>query len=231
VKRRTCCCDVTGCTEGDRVGIDDTKHERAAGRLCPALNIPLKPEPGLSGAPRPGRIFVGVCPGHDLVFRGHKTRIGAIMRLPQDIANLLAISIRDVVWYKDRVYDFLKSNQLPPVLLKDTKKLQQEGMPTIKLIHHLFNELDKFGDEGWVTSKRMLTSMYNWKDTYTIEAERKEKAERSLKALRQGCEAYLREIEFKTRQEQEAREKEMHPSADCTWINEGVGSRIVAVVS
>ena len=132
------------------------------------------------------------------------------MHLPQDIANLLAISIRDVVWYKDRVYDFLKTNQLPPVLLKDAKKLQQGGMPTIKLIHHLLNELEKFGDEGWVIAKRMLTSMYNWKDTHSIEAERKEKAERSLRALRRGCEAYLREIEFKTRQEQEAREKEMH---------------------
>ena len=103
------------------------------------------------------------------------------MRLPQNIANLLATSIRDVIWYKDRVYDFLKANQLPLVLLKDAKKLQREGMPTVKLVHHLFDELDKFGDEGWVTAKRMLTSMYNWKDTYTIEADRKEKAEGSLK--------------------------------------------------
>ena len=128
------------------------------------------------------------------------------MRLPQDIANLLATAIRDVIWYKDRVYDFLKANQLPPALLKEAKKLQGEGLPTIKLVHHLIGELDKYGDEGWVTAKRMMTSMYYWKDTYTVEAERKEKAERSLKALRHGCEAYLHEIEFKARQAQEARE-------------------------
>jgi hypothetical protein len=132
------------------------------------------------------------------------------MRIPQDIANLLACSIRDVIWYKDRVYDFLRANQIPPVLLKEARKLQQEGMPTIKLVHHLFDELEKFGDDGWVTSKRMLTSMYNWKDVHTIEVDRRERAERSLRALRQGCEAYLHETEFTARQQQETREKEMH---------------------
>jgi hypothetical protein len=134
------------------------------------------------------------------------------MTLPQDIANLLACAIRDAIWYKDRVYDFLKANQLPPTLLRETRKLQQEGMPTVKVIHYVLGELDKFGDSGWLTTKRILTSMHNWKDVHTIEAERQDKAKRSLAALRRGCETYLHELNSKEREEREAREKDMQES-------------------
>src|SRR5208283_5086827 len=106
------------------------------------------------------------------------------MPLPQDIANLLAIAVRDVIWFKDRVYDFFRSNGVPPVILKDVKRLQQEKVPTIKIVHQVLGELEKFGDTGWVTTKKLLTSMHHWKDLQTIEPDRKPKAEKSLAALR-----------------------------------------------
>ncbi len=31
------------------------------------------------------------------------------MPLPPDISNLLAVAVRDVIWYKDSVYAFLLS--------------------------------------------------------------------------------------------------------------------------
>ena len=111
------------------------------------------------------------------------------MPLPQDIANLLAVAIRDVIWYKDRVYDFLKSNGVPAVTLKEVRKLQKEGEPTIKTGHYVLSELEKFGDAGRVTTKRLLTSMNYWKDLQSVEAERRPKAEKSLAALKQACEA------------------------------------------
>jgi len=132
------------------------------------------------------------------------------MPLPQDIANLLAVAIRDVIWYKDRVYDFLKSNGVPAVTLKEVRKLQKEGEPTIKTGHYVLSELEKFGDAGRVTTKRLLTSMNYWKDLQSVEAERRPKAEKSLAALKQACEASLREQAFQERQEQERREREMH---------------------
>jgi hypothetical protein len=129
--------------------------------------------------------------------------------LPQDIANLLAVAVRDVIWFRDRVYDFFKSNGTPPVILGEVRTLQQEKTPTIKIVHHVLGELEKFGDEGWITTKKFLTSMNYWKDLESIEPDRKPKAEKSLATLRQACEAYLREQAFQERQERERREREM----------------------
>jgi hypothetical protein len=132
------------------------------------------------------------------------------MTLPQDIANLLALAVRDVIWFKPRVYDFLKSNGVPPLILKEVQVQQQEKVPTIKIIHHVPGELEKFGDAGWLISKRLLTSMNYWKDLQSIEPDRKPIAEKSLKALQQACAAYLKEQAFEERKEVERRQNEMH---------------------
>jgi len=35
------------------------------------------------------------------------------MRLPQDIANLLAVAIRDIIWFKNNVLSFLEDCGVP----------------------------------------------------------------------------------------------------------------------
>lgn len=132
------------------------------------------------------------------------------MRLPQDISNLLAVAIRDVIWFKDRVYDYFKSNSVPSLILKEVKAQQSQKIPTIKTVHYVLDELDKFGETGWPVTKKLLTTMHYWKDTQSIEADRKEKALASLTALQKACDAYLREQAFQERQEFERREREMH---------------------
>lgn len=132
------------------------------------------------------------------------------MPLPQDIANLLAVAVRDVIWFKDRVYDFFKSSGVPAVILKEIKRMQQDKVPTIKVVHHVLGELEKFGDVGGMATKKMLTTMRYWKDLQSIEPDRKAKAEASLKALASACDDYLKEQAFQERQERERREREMH---------------------
>lgn len=132
------------------------------------------------------------------------------MRLPQDIANLLAVAIRDVIWFKDRVYDFFKSNDVPALILKEVKAQQKQQVPTIKTVHYVLDELDRFGESGWPITKKLLTSMHYWKDTQSIDSDRLEKARKSLTALQTGCEAYLREQVHKEEQEVQRREREMH---------------------
>jgi Restriction endonuclease len=132
------------------------------------------------------------------------------MRLPLDIANLLAFSIRDIIWYKDQIYEFLSANGVPSVLLKEVKKQQNDKIPTLRIVHHLLSELDKFGDSGWAISKKLLTSMHYWKGIENVELTRRTAAEKSLKALRKGCEAYLGELAVKERQDRETRERQMH---------------------
>lgn len=83
-------------------------------------------------------------------------------------------------------------------------------VPAIKIGHYILGELDKFGDAGWLTTKKLLTSIRYWKDLQSIEPDRKLKAEKSLAALVRACDAYFREQAFQERQEREQREKEMH---------------------
>jgi len=132
------------------------------------------------------------------------------MRLPQDIANLLAVAIRDVIWFKDRVYDFFKTNDVPAVILKEVKAQQKQKVPTIKTVHYVLDELDTFGESGWPIAKKLLTSMHYWKDMQSVDVERLDTAKKSLAALQKGCEAYLREQKQKEQQEREQREREMH---------------------
>lgn len=132
------------------------------------------------------------------------------MRLPQDVANLLATAIRDVIWFKESVYSFLRSNDVPPVILKEVKEQQRQKVPTIKTVHYVLDELNSFGETGWPVTKKILTSMHYWKDVQSIPPERKEAARKSLAALQKGCEEYLREQAHLEKQEFERRERDMH---------------------
>ncbi len=132
------------------------------------------------------------------------------MRLPADMSNLLAVTVRDVIWYRDAVYAFLRDCDLPADVLQLAGRLRDEKMPTIKLIHRVLGELDGLGDPGWLAAKRMLTKMHYWKDVHTIDADRKSQALRSLGELRAACDKYLHQIEKDERNVREEQERRMH---------------------
>jgi hypothetical protein len=131
------------------------------------------------------------------------------MRLPHDIANLLAIAIRDVLWYKDSVFAFCKDCEVPRILLAEVKKQQQAGTPTIKTVHSLLDSLDNYGEEGWVTAKRILTKMNYWKDMHSIPEERRTTAAKSLAALREATKEFQAQQADEERKAQEERERAM----------------------
>jgi hypothetical protein len=123
------------------------------------------------------------------------------MRLPQDIANLLAVAIRDVLWFKDNVRSFLRGCGVDSGLLAE----MPSDSATIKLVHHVLNRLGSLGKAGENPVKQMLTRMYYWKDIHTIPAERKDKALASLKELQKAYKQYLEQQRF-----QEEQERRMH---------------------
>lgn len=131
------------------------------------------------------------------------------MRVPQDIANPLAIAIRDVLWYKPNVLSFFKDCDLPRLILAEVKKQQQSGAPTIKTVHYILDELDGHGDEGWIIAKRILTKMNYWKDMASIASERREQAAASLAAFRAVMKEFEAEQEYRERKEREKREQAM----------------------
>jgi hypothetical protein len=119
------------------------------------------------------------------------------MRIPQDIANLLAIAIRDIIWYKDNVRSFLKECGVDAGLLAEMPRIT----PTLKLVHHVLNRLDSIGAAGEKPVKAMLTRIYYWKDLHSIPAERKDQALASLKELQKAYKIYLDQQKYQQEQE------------------------------
>jgi hypothetical protein len=82
------------------------------------------------------------------------------VRLPQDLANLLAVATRDVLWFKPSVLGFLTACGVESALMKDVKRLQLQSVPTIKILQSLYERLDTFGEAGEPILRKMLTDMY-----------------------------------------------------------------------
>lgn len=123
------------------------------------------------------------------------------MRLPQDIANLLAVAIRDIIWFRRNVCAFLEESGVPRSIIIEVRRLQQDNTPTIKTVQHVLDRLDGKGDEGFSIGQKILTKMFYWNDLHSVPADRKEQAISSLKALREGYERYKAQREYQLQQE------------------------------
>jgi hypothetical protein len=84
--------------------------------------------------------------------------------------------------------------------------MQSENIPTIKIVHHVLDELANKSDEGYAIAKQMVTKMHYWNDFHSIPADRKDTAVASLQALREAVKHFQAQQRF----EQEQREKQMH---------------------
>lgn len=124
--------------------------------------------------------------------------------LPPDIANLLAVAIRDVIWFKDGVRSYLKGCGVPKSILNEVDRIKNE--PTIKIVRFVLEELGERGEQGELAAKNMLTKMYYWNDMHSVAQERRDNAVASLKALRESYKRYYAQIQYQRQQ----KEKEMH---------------------
>src|ERR1700722_4446865 len=141
------------------------------------------------------------------------------MRVPQDIANPLAVAIRDVLWYKANVLSFYKECGLPKTLVTEVQKQQHAGTPTIKTVHYILDDLDAYVDEGWVIAKRILTKMNFWKDMKSIAPERRQQAAESLAAFRSVMKEFQAQQEYLERKEREDRERAMQEEREARGRN------------
>jgi hypothetical protein len=126
------------------------------------------------------------------------------MRLPQDLANLLAVGIRDVIWFKPNVRAFLQECGVPSAIMVEVRK--RESRPTLKTVHFVLDELESRGEEGADAARAMLTKMFYWKDLHTVEPDRKARAQASLQALQAAYRRYQEQQEIQKRQERTMQE-------------------------
>ena len=123
--------------------------------------------------------------------------------------NPFALAVRDVLWFKPNVLAFYKDCLLPKAILAEVQKRQQASEPTIKTVRYVLDELESYGDNGWVIAKSMLTRMYHWKDMRSVASERKQIAAESLAAFRAVMKEFQAEQELLEKKEREERERVM----------------------
>lgn len=129
------------------------------------------------------------------------------MRLPQDIANILAHCIKNLIWYKDNIISFFEECGVPPYVILQIKK--KKDIPTLKLVPMVLEQLYTKGDEGFQIAKTMLTKVYYWKDIHSVPVERKDEAVACLKELQKAYKNYIAQEQYerekRTQQEREGR--------------------------
>lgn len=128
-------------------------------------------------------------------------------RLPTDLSNLLAIAIRDVIWFKDRVLSFLATCGVPPGIMVEVRRMRREGAATLKIVHHVLDRLAAQGDEGDRVAREIMTRMHYWNDLHSVKPDKKDDAVKSLKELREAVKRFQAQDSY--RRDQEAREVSM----------------------
>src|SRR6266550_5035224 len=79
-------------------------------------------------------------------------------RLPQDITKLLALCVRDLIWYKDEILSFLDECGVPKAILVQARR--DRDVATIKAIPAVLEQLYEKGDDGFQVARTMLTKIY-----------------------------------------------------------------------
>lgn len=119
-------------------------------------------------------------------------------RLPQDITNLLAHCIRDLIWYKNNIISFFEECDVPQAIILQAKR--DKDTPTLKLIPTILDQLYTKGDEGFQIAKTMLTKIYYWKDVHTVPEDRRDKAVVSLQEMQKAYKTYMAQERYQREQ-------------------------------
>lgn len=131
-------------------------------------------------------------------------------RLPSDIESLLAVAIRDAVWFKPQVQVFFKQSGVPPIILNEVSKLYKAGKHTIPVVQYVLSELEIFGEEGHIIARRMLTTIHKWKAFSSLPPDQQPKARKAVSELQKACESFYAQVEYEARKRREADEQLMH---------------------
>jgi hypothetical protein len=125
------------------------------------------------------------------------------MRLPVDIGNLLAVAIRDAIWFRRNVAAFLKECSIPQPFLDQALKMIEEKQATIKVVQFLLEKLDMVADKGEMPQRVMLTKMVRWKDFHSLLPDQQRRAKESIKALADAYQEYEAERKYQQERQEE----------------------------
>lgn len=128
-------------------------------------------------------------------------------RLPSDIESLLAVAIRDAIWFKPQVQAFLKQSGVPPAVLTEVQKMYKKGKYTIPVVQYVLSRLEIFGGDGLTVARRMLTTLHNWKAFSSLPPEQQPKGRAAVAELQKACKSFYAQMEYEERKRREATEQ------------------------
>ena len=129
------------------------------------------------------------------------------MRVPLELADLLATAIRDLVWYKKSIVSFLRECSVPEGIVVEATRMYETGDKTIPVVKHVLERCSNQGDEGALAQRTLLTRIYHWPSLTTIQEDRRDKARGSLTAFKGGFDRFQRTRQYQ--QAQQAQERQM----------------------
>ena len=129
------------------------------------------------------------------------------MQIPEDLKRLLAVAIRDALWYKRSVNAFLRSCGLPQDVLRKAMAALATT-PTVQVIPEVLDDLQALGAAGDLPLRKLFTAICNWKDFSSLEADKREQARESVTLLKAAYDAHHAEMQFEKRKAQEEWEKQ-----------------------
>lgn len=123
-------------------------------------------------------------------------------KLPEDLVSLFAVASRDVIWYKDKLFRFLRRRGVPEevVLAMERKKTR----PTIKHCQYLVDEMEQRGQEARETLRKVIQRVADWQDLTHLEPEKKLTAMKSQKRLKKAIGEWARRRRYQRRKEKKA---------------------------
>jgi len=130
------------------------------------------------------------------------------MRVPLELTDLLAIAIRDLVWYKKSVIALLRECGVPAGIVVEAERMYKDGDKTIPVIKHVLDRCANQAEEGVLPQRTLLTRIYRWPSLTTVPADRRDAARAALTAFQGGFDRFQKTQEYQ--RAQEAQEREMH---------------------
>ena len=117
---------------------------------------------------------------------------------------MLAVAIRDAIWFKPKVVAFLKTCHIPtPIERNASRELQTEKRPTVQVIPEVVDQLQRLGAQGELPIRTMFTQMCSWKDFASLKPEQRDTAKNSVAELKAAFDQYAAEREFLDRRQRE----------------------------
>jgi hypothetical protein len=130
-------------------------------------------------------------------------------RLPEALVGRFAVAIRDVLWYRDRVYRFFDRAGVPASIMAAVREMKDE--PTIKKCLHVIDLLEQSGPEGIKIIQTLFSQISDWNDLSHLSADKQTTARQSQDALKAEIRSYANRVEYQQQLEQaQHKEREEH---------------------